>query len=516
MLAILRCERGVSLPAVLGVLMVLTISVLGIIEYTAANSRNASLSFARQDSRGIAEDGLNRAAAILATDPASAPGGVIPACGAGGLPATPSVGQASWCGIRTGPVDGIFTWTLKSTGSARNPTGPAASPQRHTVSAQFTVQQGMGAWEFVYIEPAGTDCMDMKNDFVLHSPLYVKGNLCLQNEARYQGPRLYVTGTVQIKDNARIGTNADGTLCEAGVCVPARIPRVSVRNNAPAASGCRFPWSGSYVLPCGDTQKVFATAFDNEVPPVQRPPVDFPYWYENAKPGPRNACTTYSGPSAWSGTSFFDNNTTRNNSNADRDLMPSSQSYNCEFREGTTLVGRIGWDHTTHVFTIHGTVFFDGKILLNNNTGLSGGAGGIRYEGRGTIYANDIIKISTDVRVCAVTVSCREATWNASTDTWNPNIAGAPLLFMIAGNTSANAIEIENGARYQGGLYSSGGINVKSGSPGAQVQGPIVALGAEVQNGADLRPWPWFSDLPDGVPSYGTPHLAFKPGSWRG
>jgi Tfp pilus assembly protein PilX len=494
MLRLVRCERGMSLPLVIGTIMALTIMVLGIVQYTAANSRNAGLSSARQDSRGIAEGGLNRAAAILASNPTSS--SALPAC----PPATPPVGEARWCGTYDGTTK---TWTVRSTGRAWNPTGPGAAPQAHTVTAQFTVTMDAGAWEYVYIEPLAGQCMLVKNEIVLHSPLYVKGNLCLDDNARYAGPRLWVTGTVETKSNASVGTSS------------ARIPRVSVRDNAPAASGCRYGTSGSFQLPCTTAHKVFTDEFNTVVDEVQRPPADFPYYYANSKPGPLNGCTVYSGAINHP-TSFFDSNTTRNNSNGDRDLMPSGESYNCERWEGGVLVGKIAWNHSTRVFTITAgvgqpepTIFFDGKVLLNN-------VGNILVQGRGVIYVNDIYKQSTGVRVCAVVVSCQETTWNPSTDTWNPNNPAHGRLFMIVGNTSATSIEIENGARYQGALYTMGGLLVKSGSPGAQVQGPIIALGALIENGADLRPWPWFVDMPPGAPSYGTPHLAFKSGSWRG
>jgi hypothetical protein len=505
MVRFIRCERGMSLPVALGVMMVLTIAVLGILQYTGANSRNASLSFARQDSRGVAEAGLNRAAAILAGNPTAAQGAVLPACSGAGLPAPPTVGNASWCGIKGAPDgDGVVTWTVKSTGSARNPTGPA-SPQLHTVSARFRVTQDAGAWEFVYIEPTGGNCMWLQNLTAINSPLYVKGNLCIKDRAKYLGPRLWVTGTINIEGSsgASVGTSADP------------VPTVSVRDNAPTASGCRWKdLTDTFRLSqCDFTHRVWRETFNTEVPPVQRPPVDFPYWRLNAKPGPSHFCTFYSGIS----TNFF--------TASDRDLFPSGSSYNCEVRESGVLKGRINWNHSTRVFTMDAdpgeddpTIYFDGKLLLNNRAGVdsSNRVGGIRYVGRGTVYVRDIIKISSDVRVCAVAVSCHEAIWNADTDTWNPSAPGSSVLFLISGYTDTPSIEIENGARFQGGLYSSGGLLVKSGDPGGQVQGPIVALGASIDNGADLRPWPWFSDLPDGVPSYGTPHLAFVPGSWRG
>ena len=66
MLNLLRSERGIALPLALAVMFVLSISVLAVVQYNGANARNASLTFAGQNAKGIAEAGVNHGAAALA------------------------------------------------------------------------------------------------------------------------------------------------------------------------------------------------------------------------------------------------------------------------------------------------------------------------------------------------------------------------------------------------------------------------------------------------------------------
>src|SRR5687767_4884854 len=108
----LRSEEGMALAFALCVLLALTVSVTMVIQYASAGSRNASLNLNNENARAIAEDGFNRATAIIAANPTS----TTPIYGS----ATnyPQGGSASWTGTRSGDV-----WTLRSTASVPNPTG---------------------------------------------------------------------------------------------------------------------------------------------------------------------------------------------------------------------------------------------------------------------------------------------------------------------------------------------------------------------------------------------------------
>src|SRR5688500_12755475 len=230
----LRSEDGMALPLALVVVLVLTISVFSVIDFSSANVRNANLDIAHQRAKATAEGGFNSAVSILAAAPTTA---TLPGpCSSDVWSTWVEVAageEVRWCGA----YDSITqTWTVKGQGRVANPTGPSAAARVSTVEAQLELTQDAGAWNFVWVRPMPGTCMLIKNSFVMEAPLYVKGDLCIDNEARYGGPRLYVTGTVQTQNTGSVGAAA------------APVPKVSVRNNAPSASGCRYTSSGVFAL----------------------------------------------------------------------------------------------------------------------------------------------------------------------------------------------------------------------------------------------------------------------------
>jgi Tfp pilus assembly protein PilX len=496
-------DDGFALPLALAIILVLTIAVLSVVQFTGANSRSAELSEARQEAGGLAEAALNNAAAVIAPAPTTA---TLPDCTtwSAWTPVT-SGEEMRWCGSYDTPTE---TWTVKGQGRVPNPTGPAAAAQVHTVEAQFELGQDPGAWNFVYVKPSPGMCMLVKNSFVMEAPLYVDGNLCIDNEARYGGPRLYVTGTIQ--------TQNTGAVCAGHIppstpnnC-PAPVPTVSVRNNSPSPSGCRFTTSGSFVLPCTPAQRIWAGGFNNDVPPITKPPHDFPGWYGDAAPGSAvrgHSCTSpdLSQLSSKFTATRMDDNNLRDNSVGVVELTTIAP-YDCTQRAADgTVLGRMQWSGAVvdpadgirkGTLTISGLIFLDGDLRISNNRRAV-------VNGEGVIYVNNKIVMESSSWLCGVP-DCGLS--------WNPNVDPPHLLFLYAGYNAHPAIEVKSDAKFQGGLYAVGGLKV---SNNGYVHGPAIADYVEAENGADFNPWPWFVQLPDGVGG-GSDVLRLKPGSWRG
>lgn len=489
-----------ALPLTLAVMLSLTISVTSVVQFSSANARTARVGASDQNAASIAEDGFNRAVSVIAANPTSA-GPVT-----GTATDSPSGGSVTWTGTKSGNV-----WTVSATATVRNPTGPDAGALSKTVAAELDMTADVGAWNFVYAKPISGSCLLFQNAFRMESPLYVDGNFCLKNESVYAGPRLYVKGTIQTEDFATVGT------------LTGPIPAVSVKNNSPASSGCRYTTSGLFILPCTALQKVHAASFNTTVPDVTKPPVDLAARYSEAAPNStarnhrcyaasrsnleamnskigENWSTTHAGAGFSGGSNRFDNDTSRNSSIGIVDLLPA-YAYDCRvYKADGTELGRVAWaPGTPGTLTVDGIVFFDGDINPSSSKQAV-------VNGEGVIYANNKIVIQNNTWLCGV-ADCG--------DSWNPNSEPKHVLFLISGYSGHPSFEIKADAKLQGGIYAVGGLKV---SNGAMVHGPAIANELEAENLADFNPWPWFTSLPDGAPSNGAAvtMLTLRQGSWRG
>jgi hypothetical protein len=495
-----RSEQGMALPLTLGVLLALTISVTAVLELSSANTRTANLGVSRQNAASIAEDGFNRALSVIAASPTTS-GPVT-----GSATDYPQGGSVTWTGTRSGNV-----WSVSATSTVRNPTGPDARALSTTVAAELDLTADVGAWNFVYVRPLAGSCLLFQNNFKMESPLYVDGNFCLKNNATYEGPRLYVKGTVQTDNFASVGLPT------------ALVPTVSVKDSSPASSGCRYTSSGLFVLPCTALQRVHAEALNTTVPDVTKPPVDLDARYTEAEPNStarNHRCyaasksqlqamnskigeywsASYAGEGFSGASNRLDDSSSRNSGLGVIDLLPV-YAYDCRlYKADGTELGRVAWvPGSPGILTVSGTVFFDGDIVPSSNRQAI-------VNGEGVIYANNKITLQNKTWICGL-ADCGLS--------WNPNDNPKHVLFLIAGYSGNPAIEVKTEAKFQGGLYAAGGMKV---SNGAMVHGPAIANELEAENFADFNPWPWFIDLPDGAPSSGAAltTLTLRRGSWRG
>ena len=218
-------ERGLALPFALGVMVILSALSAGIFTYVTMNQGATRRVQADQRAYGLAETGLSYAFSTLenAADPYSA--GSVPS-----TTVTLPTGTVTYVGALSGS-----TWTLTGTGTARNPSGPNAANVVRTVSAQAQVTTStvpdMRPWNYLFVDqPSG--CITMGNSVSMDVALYVRGDLCINNNAQIDSPAVHLLGNLYVDNSAQIGSAGSpiGEFAATGACNYAgKIGRASCR-----------------------------------------------------------------------------------------------------------------------------------------------------------------------------------------------------------------------------------------------------------------------------------------------
>jgi hypothetical protein len=458
----LRDESGIALVMAVGIMTVLMITGSAVVYYAGSNTRSAEYSADDAKALNGAEAGMNYARAILWNSSTPTSPSTLPSSGSPGQ-LTLEGGTVKYWGSYDSATK---LWTITGTGTYTNPTGGTA-PVERTMTSQVLVSTTPAldpAWGYLFADTSS--CTLLQNNLTIDAPIYVRGDLCMQNSALITADLVQVRGRVQIENTASIGTAA----------VP--VPQVYV------GGGCRYPWSGSYVTPCGASQRVYRTVFSSTVPDITKPAVDLDYWYANSKPGPTSdPCSALQ----------FDNDGVLNRSNPTQYLFPTT-AYDCTVMSGSTQLGRIAYTPgTPGTLTIDGVVFFDGQLDFAGNRDVV-------YQGRGSIYATDVITIRNHNRFCGVA---------ACDATWDPD---ANLLLLVSGATASTGFVIENNTTWQGAIYV---VNDFFEDNSAFVCGPVIAQELVISNNTDNCFVPFTTGVP-GMPgsSTATTTLVSVPGSY--
>ena len=453
-------QEGIALVAGLGVSVVLGIAGTSAVAYTTANQRSANYAKAERATQSLAEAGLHYALSTLynAGDPTMP--GAVPA-----RTVNVAGGEVTYSGTLS--EDGT-TWTLAGVGRMPNPTGAAtivrSARVRATVGNAAAGGQNNAVWNYVYSDdPDG--CMSLANSVYVNVPLYVRGNLCMQNSARFVGYSLQVGGTLQMTNSSGVGsTNATASSLDTSN------PQV---HEVHVAGGCRRGTSGAFVTPCSETLGVYAEVADDSAPTgLTKPPVDLAYWYANSQPGPQHGCTTGSFPGG------FDNDGVMNRSRGTVSLLPST-AYECTVRNAQgAIVGRLAWEPTTKILTIAGTIFFDGDIELTNSAQAV-------YQGRATLYASGKVTMRNSAQLCGI-AGCT-AGWNATQNL---------LAFVAGSSTDTYGVDLEQSSILQGAVYA---VNDYREGNSVRMWGPIIARQVHLMNSAENHYVPLGTLLP-GMP----------------
>lgn len=445
-------ERGIALPLALGVTMVLSALAAGIFAYVTTNQGSAKRAQADQQAYGLAETGLSYAFSRLqnAADPSSATN----------VPST-TVALTGGSTTYSGALSGT-TWTLTSSGTVANPSGPAAAGVVRTVSMQAQIttstQADMRPWDYLFVDqPAG--CITLGNSVTLTISLYVRGDLCLENNSQATGPAVHIVGNLYANSpQASIGT--------AG----------SPIDEFSASGACHYTGTP---LSCGPATNVYADAVGSSPPVIAKPTADLDYWYANAHLGPLSACSSGSFPGG------FDNDTTLNVSRGEIDLTPAS-AYDCRKIDGSgNTVARIAWQPgSPGTLTIQGVIYFDGHLTWSN-------LNLIQYDGKAVIYGSGQVRIKNRADICGVP-AC-DATWDPRVD----------LLVFVAGSmiseydTSSVGGEIGNRVNFQGAMFIVNDFEMDNNTT---IWGPVITRSTTINNSAlvNAPPFPieWMYGLP--------------------
>src|SRR5919108_5463001 len=417
---LLRRQDGITLVMAVGILGMLTRTGTTLVYYSNTNARNAEYSNRNASAYDLAEAGINEMMAILAKPDNNALNQYL-------LRATTHTyegGSVTWSGTLAQNTNGSSTWTLTSTGKIRNPNRAADVTRTLTakvpVIPTYTQPLNNPSWNFIYSRGTGQTCdMTIQQSVAVNSPLYVAGNLCLQNSAVVNAGPLVVHGGLTMSQSAnRAGTSTTP------------LNQLAVKN------GCKFrnnPLHNPCVQGDGNANtaydNVWASSISNNPQSSPAPTVDWDPWYLNANPGPYYPCLTTTGtPPAFDndqGAASSPSATHRNNSlSTVQDLTPSS-SYTCK-----GSAGELSWNASTKELTVNGTIFIDGSAKIDNGSVNT-------FTGSATMYLSGTLLIKS-AKMCQATTGSGSST-TCTTSGWDPS--KKMLVFVVNGNGSAGGAQ---------------------------------------------------------------------------
>ena len=474
-------ERGLALPYALGVTMVLSALAAGIFSYTTMNQGAAKRQAADQRAYGLAETGLSYALSTLQN--AGPTYTSVPALSGSGTTVALTGGTTRYWGTLSGNL-----WTLNASGTVYNPSGPNAANVVRNVSLQAqittTTTGDIRIYDYLFVDqPSG--CFTTQNTVTIDIPLYVRGDLCMENNSLISAPAVHIHGNVNVNSpQASVGTSASP------------IPDFSISDDC-YRSGALTTCSSSA------TSRVWAGAYGTSPPNITKPTIDLPYWYANANLGPSSPCSTGTFPGG-----FDTGDGTMNVSRGNVDLTPGT-AYDCvKLDAGGNIVGRISWTPGSNPskpgkLRIAGVIFIDGNLSWSN---LSI----IEYDGRGTIYVAGTLTIANQADICGVE-AC-DATWVPEND-FLSFVVGS---LNAGGGSQALSGDIGNRVTFQGALFLQNDYDQDNNST---IWGPVIARNATVSNSTLFNALPGaLGGLPPGVPADTTTitTVDLVPGSYAG
>jgi Tfp pilus assembly protein PilX len=530
-------EHGLALVLALGVTIVLSMTVVTVIETSTSNARSSDNSKNRVSAYTLAEAGVANANAILAAknpydqhvlhpQPPYRPADCAnpPANPTGfallGDTCSPMVfnldgGTATvwgWLDLSTA------NWTITSTGQvARNAFGgQPATKTLHVVvhiRARAAQQNVTPAWNYVFVKDTTPNVCNITLDqtTALSSSLYTEGNLCFKNSASVSETNsadpvlLEVRGKLVWQSGASKGVGQSSPLQE--------VTSAKIGGGCTAVGGtptsathtCQRPSAGS------DYFYVKTGGYSTDAPAINSPSLtttDWDNYYQTATISRLNPCL--SGGLAGSN---FDNDTTRNSSLLTAFNLTPSTSYTCQTKNTNGFViGELDWDATNHILSIRGTVFIDGNVTINglvkyrgvNKDGLhpSGSNGADGTGGMMVMYVSGTVSLSNSGVFCGWDTNNDTAAYNGSTcdfSAWTPGTS----MFMFVTN---GGVTLNQSSFFQGAIYSAGNVTL---GQSAQTEGPIITNTISLGQSVQMKPLPGLADLPLGAP--GNPNTSGVP-----
>lgn len=466
-----------ALVMALGIMTVLLIAGTTATEYTFSNTRSASGSAQQGFAATAAETGMNNALAVLFNASDYHSSSSLPAVS--NQSAGPNGEKYSYSGSLADPI-----WTITATGTAPNRTqGSRLQTRTITRKVRITPAAPGGVsntvWNYLYSDAPVGNCLNLSNNSTVGTPFYIRGDLCLSNNAGITRnntfatnfpttPQLQVGGKITLGNNAFIGAAA------------------SHLNAVQTGVGC----GSTPHNPCTTADRVWADQYVTTPPNLTKPVIDLTTWYADSAPGPKHPCTSTSGTPP-----IFDNDAIQNGTAGTINLTPAG-NYSCSFVDGVgATLGQLAWNDTTNTLTIAGTLFFDGNVNFSQAT---------VYSGRATIYAAGTISLGGG-SVCGI-ASC--------TNSWD---SGSNLMVLVAGSNAQSpsfAINLSNNAQFQGAVECNGDFNE---SNNVGVWGSVIAHQIFISNNAMDTYVPFGTPVPGQPAQTGyTDTLVIVPQSYGG
>lgn len=491
----LRDERGIALVMAMLVLLALAIALTSIIFFTSSNQRTSSFDKATQVARGLAEAGVNNGISVI-SNPANAnyliydgvhtPTALLPDQAHAYTSAYPG-GSVTWWGTFDWAN---MIWTVHATSTVQNPTGPSAAPIHRTMTANVQVNlpksttRPVGVWNWIYSPagPSGGCDTTFAQSVTILVPVWVGGNLCIQNTVSMQRP-VYVGGWVN-NQNPQAGIGSSG----------------SPVSEAYVGAGCQFQ-ANPFYNPCvvDGTQvggkpaktKIWASTLYTSlaaIPPtsvfsgITAPqlcwgPGDCPGdplgWYSVASPGPQHPCEVSSGT-----VPVFDTDSTPSLTGGSVpgvfNLTPDAYDYTCK-----TASGELSWNRATRTLTVQGVIFIDGSATADTSSNQAitykgwgqGGACTAAGSCQAVLFLSGTFLIKGEHLCAVVNAQGNDCDPNA----WDPNKKLLMILTRGQGGqlpAGQGVNVITNKSTFQGGLYAN--YTIVTGQ-GGWVQGPLVS-----------------------------------------
>lgn len=489
-------QDGAALPVAIGFVMVLVVVGIAVIGFTSSNTRSAEISKDRHTAGTLAEAGVNIALAVLNKrnpDDTYAynllDSSLLPVT-TSTLPGEP--GSVTWSGVLD--TSGTWPeWQITSRGSVPNPSGPEADDLVRDATATVPVYASGGAvptvepWDYIYSTATGNVCdATIQNSTVWGTPLYVAGNLCLENAAAVTGGSLVVHGNLTQKQ----ASNTVGT-------------GLAPIDSAQIGGSCQWVTNAAHA-PCrnGDGllghDQIFVTglaagaAIPNGPPVEPIPTFDFNAWYSTATLGPAFPCITSSGAppngtASWA--TAFDIDTVKNRNNPPFNLTPT-WSYSC-----SGGAGLLEWDATTDTLTVNGAVYIDGDVEMNTASGQP-----LDYDGVGAILATGTISLK-EGQLCAARIAATSCNWGTTAPAWDTS---ADMLLLAADGVNGpspmkpDVSVFLRSTMFQGALYGTGKIEFDTTT---QTQAAMVGDPVLTGNSVVTHPFVGPMLVPSGAPT---------------
>jgi hypothetical protein len=514
----LRAEHGMALPLALGIMLVLSIAVFAVIEFSSANTRNSSLNERRQSAKALAEAGVSHGASVLAKQLSLDGGYTSSPTGTATLQGTSVPWTATY---QTGSSP--RTWIVSSTASLANPTGPGASTVPRTVSARFswTSSPDPSVWRGLTLFNQGDVPLMSDDGAAIKTPVYIKGNVkitagkYLGNSFQVDQGNLTLEGdedVTSIGASARPSPHCGPSFPPPGGCAnvnwkidfppysqpaPHLVSDFRVEGTCTVVGGGTCSQTSSIGGPAGKIWLTSSAAFSTTVDPVIKPTVDFTTAKATAHLRWNQGCQTQTGsPPSFSST-------------GDIQLMTGS-SYTCrrDTNGDGTVDGELSWTTgNPGTLTVKGNIYFNGNIKQDSDNRWG------KVSGKAIIYTDGFVLLKgVNSGLCGVTGGTVPACNNA-TGVWEP--ATTPdFLTIITKSTSNTAID-QTDFRYQGGFMAPNGGYLSQGS--ATFKGAITVDKAEIKNEGIIDAWSPFTagtEIP-GLPG-SISKLSLVQGSWDG